>query len=46
MNFFRNNFQGFFVLSTPNGLCSSNELISAFMLKQPISGEILLKVNF
>lgn len=45
LNFSRNNFQGFYVISTSIGLCSSNELIAATRLEKPISGEVLLKIN-
>lgn len=44
-NFARANFQGFYIISTPSGICSSNELIAAKVLEKPISGEILLKIN-
>lgn len=45
LNFARNNFQGFYILSTPSGICSSNELITANVLNSPVSGEVLLKIN-
>lgn len=41
----KNTFQGFFILSTPQGICSSNELIAAHILKRPVAGEVLLKVE-
>lgn len=41
----RNTFQGFYILSTPQGICSSNELIGAHILKRSVSGEVLLKVE-
>jgi len=41
----KNTFQGFYILSTSQGVCSSNELISAHILKRPISGEVMLKVE-
>lgn len=41
----RNTFQGFYILSTSRGICSSNELIAAHILKRPISGEVLVKVE-
>lgn len=44
-NFSKTNFQGFYVVSTPSGVCSSNELLAAKVLAKPISGEILLKIN-
>lgn len=44
-NFFFNNFQGFYIVSTTSGLCSSNELLLTNKLMAPIGGEILIKVN-
>lgn len=44
-HFARNNFQGFYVLSTPLGVCSSNELIVTRDVGHRISGEVLLKVS-
>lgn len=45
INFAKDNFQGFYVVSTSRGVCSSNELILSEALGRPISGEILLKIN-
>lgn len=45
-HYFRNNFQGFYVVSTSTGLCSSNDLILAHILKKPVGGEVLLKLSF
>lgn len=45
-HFFRNNYQGFYIVSTSQGLCSSNDLILSNILKKPISGEVLLKLSF
>ena len=41
----RNNFRGFYILTTSSGICSSHELLIAHILDKPISGEILLKIN-
>jgi small subunit ribosomal protein S8 len=43
-HFFRNNFQGFYVLSTPLGICTSNELIMSHTLFRPTGGEVLFRV--
>lgn len=45
INYSRNNFQGFYVVSTSNGICTSNEFTASNILKTPFSGEILLKIN-
>lgn len=45
-HFFRHNFQGFYVISTSHGLCSSNDLILANILQKPVAGEVLLKLSF
>lgn len=43
--FFRYNFQGFLIISTSRGTGISTELMVADVIKKPLSGEVLLKVN-
>jgi ribosomal protein S8 len=45
-HFFRNSFQGFYIISTSRGLCTSTDLVLAHILQKPVAGEVLLKLNF
>lgn len=45
-HFSRNNFQGFYMISTAGGLCSSNELVVANLLGKSLGGEVLFKIHF
>lgn len=45
-NFGKSSFQGFYVVSTSGGLCTSSELLLSRVLTRRASGEILLKVYF
>lgn len=45
VRYFRNNFQGFYVVSTSQGIRLSDELIRTSWLYGSTSGEILLKIN-
>lgn len=44
--FDRNTFNGFYILSTSEGLCISSELLTARTLVRKVSGEVVLKVIF
>jgi ribosomal protein S8 len=45
-NYSRKNTQGFFILSTTSGVCSSNELLLSNTLSNKLSGEVLFRVDF
>lgn len=44
--FFRSSLQGFYVVSTPNGITTSAEVLSLASKSSGVMGEILLKVTF
>lgn len=45
-HFSKNMFQGFYVVSTSAGLCTSSEVLLLRGLKRRVSGEVLLKIFF